>query len=340
MTPMKMTRRSFLRLGSAALVSPMFSTPSHFVYRPAAAALPASLGRIAAGERQAVRSQASLAADWVAWRSYDDVIPLVAAVEGEAPWPSNPIWYQTDGGYIHSALVQPVEDAPNGEVVAEIEKPGMWVQVCVPIAEARVKPDSPKVSRKLYYGTIYRAASAMIDASGKGWYQLREGIVSKSGVCVPAWSVRRIAPEDLTPLSPGQPDKRIVIDLQSQALTCFEGDTAVFSTVIASGGKGRATPRGKFRITIKRHTDHLAGGSGDERYNLPGVPFPVYFTDSGVAIHGTYWHNDYGRPRSHGCVNVPNPAARWIFRWAEPAIPYQTHSLYLKAGVGTPISVV
>ena len=54
-------------------------------------------------------------------------------------------------------------------------------------------------------------------------------------------------------------------------------------------------------------------------YNLPGVPFVCYFTDNWIGTHGTYWHNDYGRPRSHGCVNVTVDAARWLWRWTTPA---------------------
>jgi lipoprotein-anchoring transpeptidase ErfK/SrfK len=75
-------------------------------------------------------------------------------------------------------------------------------------------------------------------------------------------------------------------------------------------------------------------------YDLPGVAFPVYFTYSGVATHGTYWHNDYGRRHSHGCVNVTNKAARWICRWAEPVLPYVEHEVRSRPGEGTPVTVV
>lgn len=56
-------------------------------------------------------------------------------------------------------------------------------------------------------------------------------------------------------------------------------------------------------------------------FDLPGVPFTQYFhLGKGIAIHGAYWHNDFGNPRSHGCVNVPNSDAQWLFRWAAPAM--------------------
>jgi lipoprotein-anchoring transpeptidase ErfK/SrfK len=66
----------------------------------------------------------------------------------------------------------------------------------------------------------------------------------------------------------------------------------------------------------------MTGRVGADYYDLPGMPFPTYITASAVAIHGTYWHNDYGRPRSHGCLNVPSPVARWFWRWTAPSAPY------------------
>ncbi|HZY45466.1 MAG TPA: L,D-transpeptidase, partial [Anaerolineae bacterium] len=85
---------------------------------------------------------------------------------------------------------------------------------------------------------------------------------------------------------------------------------------------------------------YMIGGAGSDYYNLPGVAFPVYFTYSGCATHGTYWHNDFGRPRSHGCVNATNQAAEWLFRWTEPAVPYTEYGLPIKRGEGTKVVVV
>jgi len=335
----RMNRREFLKLGSAALAVPMLPGLSRFITRSVSQPPPASLGRIAAEERQAVFDQPSATAEWIAWKRSDDIFPLYDAVVGEAPWPTNPVWYRTDGGYIHSSYVQPVENMPSSEVISVVEKPGFWAQVCVPIAEARKRPDSLTVSRRLYYGTVYRVVNALADEAGNGWYQLQEGVGYKPGPYVPAWSVRRVLPEELAPISPDVPDKRIEVNTQDQTLTCFEGDQVVLSCVVSTGRKGLITPRGKYRVYHKHHTDFLIGGSGNDRYSLPGVPYLAYFTNSGIAIHGTYWHNDYGRPRSHGCINVPMSIAQWIFRWTEPAVPYEVHSLYFKPDKGTPVIV-
>lgn len=344
-----MNRREFLKCASATLASlALPRTPpvtdqfaDQFAEQPEPAPLPAtSLGRIATWWRQVVRSEPSRNAEWVTSKGRDEVVPLYAAVVGEAPWPDNPFWYQTDGGFIHSGYVQPVENTPSTEVFTEVAEPGFWAQVCVPIAEARWRPASRYARYKLYYGTIYRIVGATADADGNWWYQLQEGITYTPGPYVPAWSMRRIPPEEMSPISPGRSDKRIEISIDAQALTCFEGETAVFSTPISSGLPGTATPRGEHRVLYKRYTSRMTGGSGEGYYDLPGVAFPVYFTWSAVAIHGTYWHNDFVRRHSHGCVNVTNQAAQWIFRWAEPVAPYGERRVKAARGEGTRIVVV
>ncbi len=301
---------------------------------------PARYGRVATWWWQAVRSEPSQSADWVAWKGRDEVVPLYAAVLGEAPWPSNPVWYRTKGGYIHSGYVQPAEKAPQREVVAEVDEGGFWAEVCVPVAEARWVPAGPYVAHKLYYGTVYRVVGAVEDEEGDWWYRLQEGVSWSPGPYVLARSLRRILPEELVPISPGRPDKRVQISIADQRLTCFEGTRSVFSTRMASGVHGLGTPLGEFRVLIQRHTRRMRGGGDDDWYDLPGVPFPVYFTWTGVAIHGTYWHNDYGRRHSHGCVNLTSEAARWVFRWVEPQVPYTEYTLRSPAGEGTRVVVI
>jgi hypothetical protein len=335
-----MTRREFLKLGGASLA--LLALPSDPLLASAlvSEAPPASLGRIATWWRQDVRKKASLDADVVTTKGHDEIIPLYAAVTGEAPWPSNPIWYRTKEGYIHSGYVQPVEEQPQSEVAADVDEPGFWVQVCVPIAEARWNPTSPYVAYSLYYGTVYRVIRATADDDGNWWYQLKDGVTWSPGPHVPAWSVRRIPSDQLAPISPGRPYKWIQIKITDQVLTCFEREVAVFRTRISSGVSGVGTPLGEHRVLYQRHTQRMIGGSGDGRYDLPGIAFPVYFTRSGVAIHGTYWHNDYGRRHSHGCVNVTNEAAQWVFRWTDPSVPYDQHTLMSSSNEGTRIVVV
>ena len=132
-----MNRRDFLKFSSIALLGVALPHPGD--EEPVSEPPPASLGRIAGGWRQPVRDEARLKGKIVAYKSYDEIIPLLSTVVGEAPWPSNPIWYQTSEGYIHSAFVQPVENQPSSGP-APVTPPGIWVQVSVPIAETRLKP--------------------------------------------------------------------------------------------------------------------------------------------------------------------------------------------------------
>ena len=257
-----MNRREFLKRAGAAmtwLALPYIPEPDHckdpmqqLVSRP----LPASLGRITTWWRQAVHTEPSLEAEWVAWKTRDEIIPLYAAVVGQAPWQGNPTWYQTEGGFIHSGYVQPVEDEPSLEVLTEIPESGFWAQVCVPMTEARWSLGSQHAT-KLYYGTVYRVAGAVEDGEHKWWYQLENGVAFASGPYVPSWAVRRIPPEEMTPISPGSSGKWIEISIQHQRLTCFEGDKVVFHTHISSGVRGTATPTRRASCAVQAaHQTH------------------------------------------------------------------------------------
>ena len=97
----------------------------------------------------------------------------------------------------------------------------------------------------------------------------------------------------------------------------------VFATRISTGGKRRSgtytTPSGDFITFHKRPTRHMAAGDiASNGFDLPGVPWVLYITKSGISFHGTYWHNDFGRPRSHGCINLTPQAAKWLYRWTIP----------------------
>ncbi len=332
----RLTRRDFLKLSSIALMG--VALPHHYEDEELGDPPPASLGRITTWQ-QAIRQEPKVKSPIVVTKKYDDLISLLATVTGEAPWPSNAIWYQTDGGYIHSAFVQPVENRSNSGV-APITAPGAWLQVTVPIAETRLKPGAPRVSRKIYYGSVYRAVDAVQDDQDRWWYRLQDGIAYSPGPYVLASSLRYLPEAAMSPLSPDRTDKKIVVNLAEQELTCFEGDTPVLSARTATGYGSNRTPRGEYEVLRKSHTSYMIGGAGADHYDLPGVSFPTYFTRSAIAVHGTYWHNDYGRPRSHGCVNVKNDAAQFVFRWSSPVVSYDQTSLVAKRGEGTKVIVV
>lgn len=112
-------------------------------------------------------------------------------------------------------------------------------------------------------------------------------------------------------------EKWIEIDLSDQRLNMKDGDTTVGSFLISSG-KWAPTPQGQWRIWIKLRYTRMMGGSKalGTYYNLPNVPYTMYY-DRGYGIHGAYWHNNFGNPMSHGCINMKPEEAGIVFRWAD-----------------------
>ena len=114
--------------------------------------------------------------------------------------------------------------------------------------------------------------------------------------------------------------KWIDIDLSSQWLTAYVGDTVVFSTLVSTGLPGTPTPVGRYSIRYKVASTTMSGPG----YYLPGVPWVMSFS-GGYTIHGTYWHNNFGHPMSHGCVNMRVAEAQWLYNWAPVGTPVVIH---------------
>jgi lipoprotein-anchoring transpeptidase ErfK/SrfK len=76
----------------------------------------------------------------------------------------------------------------------------------------------------------------------------------------------------------------------------------------------------------------MAAGNLATGYDLPGVPWVSYITQEGISFHGTYWHNDYGVPRSHGCINMTPQSAKWLYRWTHPLVPTNLDELWSEVG--------
>lgn len=118
-------------------------------------------------------------------------------------------------------------------------------------------------------------------------------------------------------------EKHIYVDLASQTLSAYQGDT-LFMQVPVSTGKWHPTPTGTFTIWEKIKATRMTGGEGADYYDLPNVPWVMFFGGDGVAdgsgfsLHGTYWHDNFGHPMSHGCVNMKIVDAEKLYYWAEP----------------------
>jgi len=114
-------------------------------------------------------------------------------------------------------------------------------------------------------------------------------------------------------------DRWISVNLYAQTLTVYEGGELVYATLVSTGLKGWWTRPGVFQVYEKLEADPMEGSFEANRsdyYYLEDVPWILYFDES-RALHGAYWHNGYGYPRSHGCVNLSPADAQWIYNWAE-----------------------
>lgn len=122
-------------------------------------------------------------------------------------------------------------------------------------------------------------------------------------------------------------EKWIEVDLSEQKLIAHDGDTVFLESLVSTGLPGRATPEGEFKIWYKIKSTKMSGGEGKDYYYLPNVPYVMFFENEnvpgfkGYSLHGTYWHNDFGNRRSHGCVNLPTPIAEKLYYWTNPGMP-------------------
>lgn len=120
------------------------------------------------------------------------------------------------------------------------------------------------------------------------------------------------------PAGVGQHEKWIDINLFEQTVVAYEGDRMVYATLMSSGLPRWPTEKGLTRLWAKVRVGKMSGGErGDDYYFLEDVPWIMYFKDA-YALHGAYWHDKFGFPHSHGCVNLSLPDAQWFFEWVTP----------------------
>jgi lipoprotein-anchoring transpeptidase ErfK/SrfK len=162
---------------------------------------------------------------------------------------------------------------------------------------------------------------AVYEETDEGWWMKRsEGAKTNPGS----------PPKDLAP-----GEKWIDVDLASQTLVAFEGDRPVYATAVSTGResktdkeKNHKTPTGTWRIREKHIAATMDGDvASDGPYSIEDVPWIMYYSGS-YALHGAFWHNNFGRTRSHGCVNLAPQDARAIFGWTEPRMPDNWHGVW------------
>ncbi|GMV13194.1 MAG: L,D-transpeptidase [Polyangiaceae bacterium] len=131
-------------------------------------------------------------------------------------------------------------------------------------------------------------------------------------------------------------EKWMDVNLTKQTVVLYEGEKPVYATLISSGEAGledpkhtTATKRGIFRIHTKHVTATMSSDEVGEEFELRDVPYVQYFDKEGYALHGAYWHDRFGVPKSHGCINLAPEDARRIFHWTEPQVPVGWHGVLL-----------
>jgi hypothetical protein len=261
----------------------------------------------------------------------DDVIAHYGEINSRTP-EYNPVWYRVWGGYIHRAHLQKVKVIYNTPIYSLPKSGKQLAEVTVPYTQSyQLIGKEWKPLYRLYYQTTHWVVGINTGPDGQTWYKLLDELLEVH-YYVPAIHMHVFKPEEISPISPDVPweAKRLEVSLNTQTVRAFEYDLQVFETKVSSGLDRNATkpnelpwrtPAGDFNVRVKMPSKHMGDGglaSDIEAYELVGVPWVTFFTPEGHAFHGTFWHDNFGVPMSHGCLNMRNEDAKWIWRWCYP----------------------
>jgi lipoprotein-anchoring transpeptidase ErfK/SrfK len=344
-------RRGFLKLaaaGAIGLVAPGQRAPAwaDFVQEsdfPKAE----RLGRAAKGTLE-LKARPDPDAPTIGQIYQDGVAPWLREVAGRNLTLSfrNQRWVETPNGYVYGAFFQPVRNSPNQPVdrlPSTSIGPGMWAEVTVPYADVTLQNDpsanswvrdlvDQKLPVRVYYSQVFWVDQIKKNGAGKVYYRVNPNYYGGLDMLwVPGEALRPLTEDELAPIHPDVADKRIVVDVNAQTLSCYEGPNEVYFCRISSGAKFNmngqvvekwATPAGRHVVERKYISLQMSGGSTGAGYDLPGIGWSIIFATGGVAIHSTFWHNNYGDTMSHGCVNVSPEDCKWIFRWTQPHVGF------------------
>ncbi len=175
-------------------------------------------------------------------------------------------------------------------------------------------------------GMVLKVKSAL-KVDGQTWYRvyfdewLRYPDRVDGDWYIPAVAGRIVASDGLETLGSNKPttSKRIVVDLSEHMIYAYDGNELFLTTKVATGVEFAPTPTGTFTIFKKTPSRYMQGplpGVNDLAFDLPGVPWNMYFTQGGAVIHGSYWHDRYGTEQSSGCINLPPEVAKILYDWA------------------------
>jgi hypothetical protein len=362
----KLSRREFLKLAGVGLGALAFR-PFEKLYLPQ---FPAGdrLGRILFALD--VKAKPNIDAP-VLGRLYEDaIVEWNSETISTVPNPNvfNQRWVQTPQGYIYSPNVQPVRNLPNTPLDAlPAGEPGFWAEVTVPYVDlnianppirspwAKNMQETRGVNPRIYYGQVVWIDQIKND-NGVIYYRFNEDFGHGYGYgdmfWVEASALRMLTEEDVAPINPNVDPaiKRITININHQTLSCFEGNVEVYfcrtSTGLLNSQAGTdkyETPVGDMYVWRKMPSIAMGANSQADAagYDTPAVPWTTFIATGGVAIHGAFWHNNFGTPRSHGCINLLPQDAKWIFRWTTPHVTLKQSEVQLTwPDVGTKVTTI
>jgi lipoprotein-anchoring transpeptidase ErfK/SrfK len=325
-----LTRREFLKLAGLA----GFSLAFRPLPLPENQSYPIRIARVTT-TKISLRHEPSFSSERIGWFYRDELISLFEDINSPNGPDYNPLWHRVIGGYAHSGYLQPIRRHPSNPIQI-FPKNGQLCQITVPFTQSYryYRKNGWRPLYRLYYQSNHWATAIDEGPDERPWLRITDERL-RIHYFIPLNHAQAIPISELTPLSPNVPteEKRIHISLNQQILTAFEGNKPVFRTKVATGistgkpspnGIPTETPAGRFILNRKMPVRHMGDGhitADPEAYELPGVPWVSTFVSTGVAFHGTYWHNNFGRPMSHGCVNMSYEDAKWLYRWSAPYNP-------------------
>lgn len=362
------SRRDFLKLGAAglgALILPKLQFAS------------ADLAEFPVGDRLGrlfatydVMSKPDIESSVVKTLYQDNVINIYRDVMGtsDTRYYRSRTWYETDGGFIYAPDVQPVKNIPN-QPIATLptygEVPGFWAEVTVPYVDLQLDgaaPISPllidlmtppvTLPPRFYFSQVLWVDGIRTNDNGTTEYHVLEKHGSYGDkFWADARAFMPLTPEDIASIRPEVPDKKIVVDVSHQSISAFEGPREVFYATVSTGAmsnsEGKAvtawsTPVGDYHVVNRKYVSlHMAGGNtAASGYEDFAVSYSSIFATGGVAFHSTYWHNAWGSPMSHGCVNMKPDDSKFIYRWSQPDTPYYEGKFEQDGYDGTHVQVI
>lgn len=336
-----LSRRGFLKAGGMWSVAGLF----RIGLRPVPRALPAGvpLGRVTELEAR-LFSRPTADSSLVGSLAFDEVIEAYRQVVGRGVQPHNHVWVETPRGYIWSSELQPVRYQPN-PLLESIPETGTWTEVTVPFVDGLLRPEpGAPVRYRLYYAMVLNVDGRVDGDDGVVYYRVHDE--NNIVMYAPGEAFRQIQPAEVDPIHPDAEDKYIVVNLTRQDLSAMEAGVEVYYARVSSGYavyedglRHWNTPIGQQWTWRKMVSRHMSGGDWVSGYDLPGVGWTILFSGTGAAIHSTYWHNDFGTPRSRGCINVRPEAGQWLFRWSLPVVEYRPGDVTIQGTIGTRVIV-